>query len=281
VPALPEVEIIRRDLDKEIVGRRIKDVQVRPGSNAMKIIKRHGRRKEFQELLEGARVDRVERLGRKLVVALDNDKALILDLGSSAQLRKTSASDGLVPHTHVVFGFTIGGQLRISDPRHTGEVFVIDHGRVAELRVERAAVIDPLASPLAWQQFSSLLERRRASMKELMCDEGFICGLGDIYSDEVLFSAGIRYDRPSDQLSSQDVRRLYRSLMETLQDAVKAGGTSRGEVEFADLQGQPGNFQLELKVFEREGEACRRCRHDIYKETFNGRTTYFCPQCQS
>lgn len=281
MPALPEVEIIRRDLDKEIVGRRIKDAQVRPGSNAMKIIKRHGRRKEFQELLEGARVDRVERLGRKLVITLDNDKALIVDLGSSAQIRKTSASDGLAPHTHVVLGFTIGGQLRISDPKLTGEVFVVDHGRVAELRVERATIIDPLETPLAWQQFSSLLERRRASMKELMCDEGFICGLGDIYSDEVLFSAGIRYDRPSDQLSSQDVRRLYRSLMEILQDAVKAGGTSRGEVEFADLQGQAGHFQLELKVFEREGQACRRCRHDIYKESFNGRTTYFCPQCQS
>ena len=281
MPALPEIEIIRRDLDKEILGRRIKDVEVRPGSNAMKIIKRHGRRKEFQELLEGARVDKVVRLGRKIVIELDNDRALIVDLGRSAQIRKTSASDGLVPHTHIVLGFTIGGQLRISDPKLTGEVFVVGRDHLAELSAERAAIIDPLESPLAWQQFSSLLEQRKASMKELMCDEQFICGLGDMYSDEVLFSAGIRYDRASDQLSSQDVRRLYRALMEILQDAVKAGGTSRSEAQFADLQGEPGQFQLELKVFEREGEACRRCRHDILKASFNGRNTYFCPQCQS
>jgi formamidopyrimidine-DNA glycosylase len=281
VPALPEVEIIRRDLEKEIVGRRIKDVEVRPGSNAMKIIKRHGRRKDFQELLEGARVDKVERLGRKIVVELDTGRALLVDLGTSASLRKTSASDALAPHTHVVVSFTIGGQLRIADPKHTGEVFVIDRTELEQLAETRAFAVDPLETPLAWQQFSSLLEQRKESMKELLCDEEFICGLGDIYSDEVLFSAGIRYDRSSDRLSSQDVRRLYRSLVETLQDAVKSGGTSWRNVEFADLQGNAGQYQLNLKVYEREGEACRRCRHAIVRASFNGRHTYFCPQCQS
>jgi formamidopyrimidine-DNA glycosylase len=281
MPALPEVEIVRRDLEKEIVGRRIRDVEVRPGSNAMKIIKRHGRRKDFRDLLVGARVERVSRVGRKLVISLDNDRSLIVDLGSSARLRKTSATDPLEPHTHVVLGFTIGGQLRISDPRHTGEVFVVDRSELEELAARIVGAIDPLETPLAWQQFSSLLERRREEMKALLCDENFICGLGDIYSDEVLFSAGLRFDRPSDHLSSQDVRRLYRALMEILQDAVKAGGTSRDASDFTDLAGNPGQFQLDLKVFEREGESCRRCRHAIVKESFNGRATYFCPQCQS
>ena len=106
-------------------------------------------------------------------------------------------------------------------------------------------------------------------------------GLGDIYSDEVLFVAGIRYDRPSNKLSSQDVRRLYRGLMETLQEAVKARGTSWGEPEFRDLHGNPGHFQLELKVYEREGEPCPRCRHEIEREVWNGAATYFCPLCQT
>jgi formamidopyrimidine-DNA glycosylase len=280
MPALPEIEIVRRDLEKEVVGRRIRDVEVRPGSNAMKIIKRHGRRKDFCALLEEARVDKVNRLGRKLVLHLDNEHALIVELGRSAQLRKTSASDPLAPHTHVVIGFTIGGQLRIVDPLHTGEVYVVERSELEEIAAG-ASAIDPLEGPVAWQQFSSLLERRREDLKEVLCDEEFICGLGDLYSDEVLFSAGIRFDRPSDRLSSQDVRRLYRSLMETLQEAVKAGGTSRPRADFADLQGSPGRFQLELKVFEREGMACRRCRHAIVRESFNGRYTYFCPQCQS
>jgi len=119
------------------------------------------------------------------------------------------------------------------------------------------------------------------SMKELLSDERFISGLGDIYSDEVLFEAGLRYDRRSDQLSSQDVRRLYRGLMETLQEAVKARGTTWGSHEFRDLQGDPGLYQQELKVYEREGEFCRRCRSAIVRESFNGKHTYLCLQCQS
>jgi formamidopyrimidine-DNA glycosylase len=118
-------------------------------------------------------------------------------------------------------------------------------------------------------------------MKELLADEKFIVGLGDLYSDEILFTSGLRYDRQSDKLSSQDVRRLYRSLMETLQEAVKLRGTSIGEHEFTDLTGQPGTYQVELKVYEREGEFCRRCRHDIQRVGFNGIDTYFCPQCQT
>jgi formamidopyrimidine-DNA glycosylase len=96
-----------------------------------------------------------------------------------------------------------------------------------------------------------------------------------------LFAAGLRYDRSSDRLTSQDVRRLYRALMETLQDAVKARGTSWGPANFRDLGGHPGMFQLELKVYERDGEPCRRCRNQIEKADWDGNFTYFCPQCQT
>jgi formamidopyrimidine-DNA glycosylase len=119
------------------------------------------------------------------------------------------------------------------------------------------------------------------SMKSLLMDETFIVGLGDIYSDEILFAAGIRHDRISNKLSSQDVRRLYRALMETLQDAVKARGTTYGEPDFVDLHGDPGQYQLELKVFEREGEPCRRCRNTVIREKDGKYTTYLCPQCQT
>ena len=280
MPELPEIEILRRDLEREVVGRRIKEAEVRPGSNAMKIIKRHGRRREFTDLLEGARVDGVTRFGRRIALKLDTGRALVVDLGRSGRLVKTSSSEGLAAHTHVVLSFTIGGQLRIIDPKLTGEVFVSQLD-AREISGAEGAAIDPLETPVAWQQFSSLLVRRAEVLKELLMDEGFMVGLGDIYSDEVLFVAGIRYDRPSNKLSSQDVRRLYRGLMETLQEAVKARGTSWGEPEFRDLHGNPGHFQLELKVYEREGEPCPRCRHEIEREVWNGAATYFCPQCQT
>jgi formamidopyrimidine-DNA glycosylase len=282
MPALPEIEVLRRDLEKEVVGRRFKEVEVRPGSNAMKVIRRHGRRKEFQEMLEGAKVERVDRKGKWLLLELDNSRVLVVDLGSTGALVKTSASDEIASHTHLVFGFTIGGQLRVVDPKRTGEVFVAQQQDLEMLLELQRPALDPLdQNPLTWQHFSSLLQQQGVNLKKLLTDENFVVGLGDIYSDEVLFTAGLRYDRSSDKLTSQDVRRLYRALMETLQEAVKARGTSWAPEHFRDLGGHPGMFQLELKVFERDGEPCRRCRHLIEKADWDGRYTYFCPQCQT
>jgi formamidopyrimidine-DNA glycosylase len=278
---LPEIEVLRRDLEKEIVGRRIKDAEIRPGTNAMKIVRRHGRRKEFQELLVGGKVDRVDRVGRALLLELDNGRTMMVDLGKTGRLLKTSASEELAPHTHIVIGFTIGGQLRFVDPSLSGEVFVASPEEISADGMHDFA-IDPLGSqPVTWQDFSGQLQARKAPLKDLLLDEGFICGLGPIYSDEVLFAAGLRYDRVSDALSSQDVRRLYRGLIETLQDAVRARGTTRGDQEWTDLQGNPGGYQSELKVYERAGEPCRRCRSAVIHMDYAGGLTYFCPQCQS
>jgi formamidopyrimidine-DNA glycosylase len=281
MPELPEVEILFRDLEKEVVGRRIKEVGVRPGSNAMKVIPRHGRRKEFQDLLVGAKFEGARRIGKRLLLPLDNNHTMILDLATGGRLLKSSASDEVAPHTHILMTFTIGGQLRLIDPKFESELYVAPSVEVNEhLDQLRTYEIDPFESPVAWQQFSGLLEERAVPMKELLADEKFIVGLGDLYSDEILFGGGLRYDRPSDKLSSQDVRRLYRSLMETLQDAVKARGTSLEDPGFTDLMGNPGTYQIELKVYRRAGESCRRCRHTIESATINGMTTYYCPQCQ-
>jgi formamidopyrimidine-DNA glycosylase len=280
VPALVEIEVLKRDLEKEVVGRRIKDAEIRPGSNAMKVVPKHGRRKEFQDLLEGAKIESVRRAGLKLVLELDNDHAMILDLGPGGRLVKTSASDDLEPHTHIVVPFTIGGQMRFVDPAKRGEVYVAPRAELDDL-VTTEYEIDPLDHQVAWQRFSQILIDRKQPLKELLMDEGFIAGLGDVYSDEILWEAGLRYDRHSDDLSSQDVRRLYRGLMEVLQEAVKARGLTYGEDGFTDLHGDPGEYQRELKVYGRDGAACPRCRHTIFKEKVGKQVTYFCPQCQS
>lgn len=280
MPLLPEVEVLRRDLEREVVGRRVKEAEVRPSSNAMKIIRHHGRRKDFQDLLTGARIDRAGRIGTHLVLELDNGHALVIYPGPTGQLLKTSASDGLSPHTHVVIGFTIGGQLRYIDPERLGEVYVLP---LQELKtVGCNGAIDPFESPLTWQRFSLLLDQREQPLKELLMDESFICGLGDIYSDEILWAAGLRHGHLSNRLSSQDVRRLYRALSETLQEALRARGTSSvGGNGWVDLQGVPGTYGLELKVYGRAGEPCRRCRHLIVREKIDGADAYFCPQCQA
>jgi len=281
MPALPEIEVLHRDLEKEVVNRRFKEVEVRPGSTSMKLIPRHGRRKEFQDLLVGAKVEHATRVGRHLLLELDNEHTLVVRLGAHGLIVKVSASGDVVPHTHIVMAFTIGGQLRILCADATTEVFVTSTDEVKGIEGMHDFEIDPLESPLAWQHFSALLEQKARPMKDLLADETFIVGLGDLYSDEILFTSGLRYDRRSDKLSSQDVRRLYRSVMETLQEAVKLRGTSLGDHEFTDLTGQPGTYQVELKVYRRGGEFCRRCRHDIQKVSHNGIDTFFCPQCQT
>lgn len=280
MPELPEVEVIRRDLEKEIVGRRFKDVDVRPGGNAMKVIARHGKRKDFQEMVEGAKVESVGRNGTSIVLDLDNGKVLVINLGRTGHLVKTSSSDTMESNTHIVFGWTIGGQLRLVDRDKTAEVYVEDAEAFEQARSEAGTPIDPLEHPVAWQMFSQMLENEKTEMRQLLNDEGFIVGLGDIYSDEILFVAGLRHDRRSDELSSQDVRRLYRALMEVLQDSLKARGTSYGDDAFTDLHGVPGQYQLELKVYEREGESCRRCRSAIERQVTDAYVTYLCPQCQ-
>lgn len=280
--ALVETEIVRRDLEKEIVGRRIEDVEVRPGSNAMKIIPRHGRRKEFQDVLAGAKVERIERVGAKLLIELDNGQALVVDLGSSGRLHMTSGAEPMAPHTHLVIAFDGGRQLRAIDPKLSSEVFIVPIGELDVLKKElRDFILDPLADQFTWHQFSALLGRRDATLRDVLTDETFIASLGPLYADEVLWQAGLRPDRSSSKLSTQDVRRLYRSLLELLQEALAARGTSWGEGGFRDLAGAPGQFQQELKVYERDGESCRRCRSPIVKENVGDGYAYLCPQCQS
>jgi formamidopyrimidine-DNA glycosylase len=181
----------------------------------------------------------------------------------------------------VVFEFAQGGDLRFIDPRTFGEMFVTasdDLGKVKEL--EHIA-IDPLEDTFTWQEFSAELARRATRLKPLLMDQKFVSGLGNIYSDEVLFQAGLRHDRASDSLSSQEVRRLYRAMREVLQDAVRFRGTTLADEAYVDLFGKPGEFQSELKVYGRKGQPCRRCRTPIDSVKVGGRTSYFCPQCQS
>lgn len=281
MPELVEVEILRRDLEKEVVGRRIKDAEVRAGTNAMKVVPKHGRRKEFTELLEGVKVEAAGRIGMRLLLDLDNDHTIVIDLGPAGQLLKSSASDEVAPHTHVLMPFTIGGQLRFIDPLKEGEVWVCPNVELKEERESPKHRIDPLEHAVAWQEFSQVLAEQERPLKELLMDETFIVGLGDIYSDEILWVAGLRCDKISNQLTSQDVRRLYRALMEVLQDALKARGVSFGEYPFTDLQGVPGEYQKELKAYGQDGSFCRRCRNTVEKIKFGKGISYLCPQCQT
>ncbi len=278
---LPEVEVMRRDLEKDVVGRRIKTAEVKSSRNAMRVIRRHGKRKDFTSRLEGRKLSKVERRGKYVLLHLDSGDALVTHFGMSGQFQRGNGRVAIEPHTHVVLTFQQGGDLRFIDPRTFGEMFVTSADELGKVKELQHIAIDPLDQVFTWPTFQYLLAQRGAKMKQLLMDQKFISGLGNIYSDEVLFAAGIRYDRLSDTLSSQEVRRLYRAIQETVQDAIKMRGTTLDDEAYVDLFGKPGEYQGELKVYGREGEPCRRCRTPIQTVKVSQRTSYFCPQCQS
>src|SRR5947208_11869172 len=278
---LPEVEVMRRDLEKDVVGRRIKEVEVRPSKNAMRIIRRHGKRKEFSSRLEGHKITKAERKGKYILLQLDGGDVLIVHFGMSGQFVRANKRVALPPHTHVVITFQQGGDLRFVDPRTFGELFVAaadDLGKVKELQ---HIAIDPLEDTFTWQSFGELLAQRGAKLKQLLMDQKFVSGLGNIYSDEVLFAAGLRNDRMSDALSSQEVRRLYRAIQEIVQEAIRYRGTTLDDEAYVDLFGKPGEYQHELKVYGRRGLPCRRCRTANQTIRIPTRGSYCRPQCQS
>ena len=278
---LPEVEVMRRDLEKEVVGKRIKEAEVRPQRNAMRVIRRHARRKEFTDRLAGRKVTKADRRGKYVLLYLDGGDVLVVHFGMSGQFLRGTKRQGLPPHTHVVLEFVQGGDLRYIDPRTFGEMFVTAVDELGKVKELDHIAIDPLEDTFTWLEFSVELGRRATKLKPLLMDQKFISGLGNIYSDEVLFAAGLRHDRMSDSLSSQEVRRLYRSMREVVQDAIRFRGTTLDDEAYLDLFGKPGEFQAELKVYGRKGQPCRRCRTPIDVVKISGRNSYFCPQCQS
>jgi formamidopyrimidine-DNA glycosylase len=278
---LPEVEVMRRDLEKDVVGRRIKAAEVKGSRNAMRVIRRHGKRKDFTSRLEGRKLMKVERRGKYVLVHLDSGDVLVTHFGMSGQFQRGNGRIVIEPHTHVVLTFQQGGDLRFIDPRTFGEMFVTSADELGKVKELQHIAIDPLDQVFTWPTFQYLLAERGAKMKQLLMDQKFISGLGNIYSDEVLFAAGLRYDRMSDTLSSQEVRRLYRAIQETLQEAIKLRGTTLDDEAYVDLFGKPGEYQGELKVYGRQGEPCRRCRTPIETVRVSQRTSFFCPQCQS
>jgi len=278
---LPEVEVMRRDLEKDVVGRKVAETEVRPSKNAMRVIRRHGKRKEFGDRLLGRKFTKAERRGKYVILHMDNGDVLVVHFGMSGQFVRGNKRVPLPAHTHVVITFQQGGDLRFVDPRTFGELFVTAADELGKVKELQHIAIDPLDHVFTWNAFGAALAQRATKMKQLLMDQKFVSGLGNIYSDEVLFAAGLRYDRMSDSLSSQEVRRLYRAMQEVLQDAIRFRGTTLDDEAYVDLFGKPGEFQGELKVYGRTGLPCRRCRTPVQAVKISGRNSYFCPQCQS
>jgi formamidopyrimidine-DNA glycosylase len=206
---------------------------------------------------------------------------LVLRLGSQSTISRETASMEPGPQTQLVAVFTTGGAIHYTDPEKSGELFVVPVQDVSSLPELRTEGIDPLADTFTWHSIQRELAFRKQPLKTLLTDESFIIGLGDLYSDEVLWTAGLAGLRPSESLSSQEVRRLYRALLEVLYEAVKQGGTGEDLDDFEEGE-EHGDFGDYIKVYGREHLPCARCRQPIVRERIKrGVDHYWCPQCQT
>jgi formamidopyrimidine-DNA glycosylase len=184
--------------------------------------------------------------------------------------------------TDAVLSFTVGGDLRVLDLGDDGELFLAGQAEVEELADKWRGPIDPLADALAWQALGARLGARPARLRTLLTDPTFVAGIGPVYADEILWAGGLRWDRESDSLTAQEVRRLHRAIQEVVQEAVRLRGVSVGETPWLDLHGNKGEFEPQLSAYQRDGQPCRRCRTPLALDRIDGgQTTYYCPKCQS
>jgi formamidopyrimidine-DNA glycosylase len=278
VPELPEVEVVRRDLETEVVGETVTSVTV-TGTRSV----RRQTPQELAQRLRGATLGAPWRVGKYLVLPLDGveaDAALVVHLRMSGRLVLTEAEAPRERHTHAVLSLSGGRELRFVDPRTFGELFVAPApgGRPAELVHLGPDPLDPTWSEAT---LAGLVLDRRARLKLLLMDQRRLAGLGNIYSDEALFESGLRFDRPAGSLTPVEVGRLHQAIRATLVEAVAHRGSSLRDAAYVDLFGRPGGHQAHHRVYGREGRPCPRCQRPVVRRRLGGRSTFLCEACQS
>lgn len=277
MPELPEVETVRRDLERDFVGKRIEHID----AAGVHRLRRHSPAPELAARVAGRRLVGVRRRGKYLVADLDGGDVLVMHLGMSGQLRRTSPDAPLAPHSHVVLHWEGDCQLRFVDPRTFGELFVTASdpvtGKVAELA---HLGHDALDNRLTWSQAALLFAARRTRLKPLLMDQRFLAGIGNLYADEILWASRLRADRPAGDLGGDEVRRLWRTRRSTLRLAIDHRGSSLADSQYRDLSGAVGGYQAFHQAYGREGLPCRRCRTPIVRVMAAGRSGFSCPRCQ-
>ncbi|MDH4168179.1 MAG: hypothetical protein OEW42_01190 [Acidimicrobiia bacterium] len=270
---LPEVETIRRDLDRELTGKKIKSVE----AESMAVLGHYNNRKSFTSRFDGQKFLGVGRRGLTLLVAMDSDETLVISLGPDTNLIRATNRAADIAGTEVVFTFTQHGGLRVVDPTGGGDLHVCATDELDEEHPEFASLgIDPIEEPMSWTRFGEMLMQRGTKLKTLITDDAFLIGIGELYADEILFTAGLRHDRLSNTLSTQEVRRLYRALVETLHEAIKHRGTTLEGGSYRDAFGEPGGYAEHLQVYGRDGDLSPRSRTPIQRVKFGGSWTYYC-----
>jgi formamidopyrimidine-DNA glycosylase len=284
MPELPEVEVVRRGLERWVAGRTVATVEVRHP----RAVRRHLEGTEhFVAALTGRTFAAAHRRGKYLWLPLAEadgspaGAALVGHLGMSGQLLVEKPGQPDETHLRARFTFTDGGrELRFVDQRTFGGLVVEEapHDGAIPPRLAHIA-IDPLDDSFDEAGFSAALRRRHTEVKRALLDQTLIGGVGNIYADEALWRARLHGARPTDKLTRGQVSDLLEGVRDVLGEALAQGGTSFDSL-YVDVNGQSGYFSRFLAVYGQADRPCPRCGTPIRRESFMNRSSYSCPTCQ-
>src|ERR1700676_3352581 len=274
MPELPEVETIARGLSSRVSGDVIESVWLGQKPEPLKSTAR-----EIAATLEHSRVTRVGRVGKHIVFDLEQNRRArpslrqsqwIVHLGMTGRLQVCDPQSEILKHTHAILKLASGRELRFVDPRRFGRLSVAVSGDFT------AAGIEPLDADL--EHFTTLFRGRKTPIKGALLNQKLLRGVGNIYADESLFRAGIRPRRRASAITRDQLAKLFTSVQEVLREAIALGGSSISDYVNAD--GDEGFFQLQHRVYGREGEPCLVCKTAIKRIVIAGRSSHYCPKCQ-
>ena len=276
MPELPEVETVRQGIEHLGIGHRIEAVEV----TGKRTIRRQSIA-EFGDELTGSTLVQARRRGKYLLADLDTSAVLVIHLRMSGQVRIVEPSAELAAHTHVRLALSNGTELRFVDPRTFGELFVAtDLDERGVPAVLSSLGHDPILDELGVAELFGRLQSRHTSLKGFLLDQSEICGIGNIYADEICFAAKLSPLRRTETLRRVDVSRLVDSMDAVLGAAVQAKGSTLKDARYRDVTGGLGSYQEHHATYDREGLPCPSCGRPIRRGKVIGRSTYFCPKCQ-
>jgi formamidopyrimidine-DNA glycosylase len=273
MPELPEVETVRRTLQQLILHKQIEKITI----YWPKIIKSPIDVEQFTDALKGEIFEDVGRRGKFLILYTGNF-ALVSHLRMEGKYGLYPKDEPYDKHTHVIFHFTDGTELRYRDVRKFGTMHLYKKGDEFTKPPLLELGPEPFSEGFTKEYLERMLKKTTRKIKPALLDQQILVGLGNIYVDEALFRAGIHPERIANTLNNEEIALLHQEIIDTLTEAVKKGGSTIRS--YVNSQGEIGMFQLELYAYGRKGQACKKCGTPLEKTTVGGRGTHFCPNCQ-
>jgi formamidopyrimidine-DNA glycosylase len=273
MPELPEVETIRRTLNRLVAGKTIESVIV----GLPRLIKEPDDALEFIARLRGQTIHEIGRRGKFLTFQLD-DYVLVSHLRMEGRYGLYKAADPVEKHTHVRFHFNDGTELRYRDVRTFGTMHLFTKGREQEVPPLYKLGPEPLDASFTPDVLKERMVHRKSKIKPLLLNQEILVGLGNIYVDEALFRARLHPEKTPAELTDMDWHNLHHAIMDVLTESISLGGSSIKS--YVNGQGETGQFQHTLQVYGRKEEPCVICGAPIEKSVVGGRGTHICPECQ-